>query len=261
MKILLFLIAFVLSMSIHASDYDREKRLADEIIDSIIDGDPVYLVANNHQFLSIYMESEVADPKGAVILLHGRGYHPNWKDVIYPLRTGLPDSGWHTLSIQMPVLTKDAKYNDYVPIIPESFPRIDAAVKFLEDKGINNIILIAHSCSVHMSMPWYDKTRSTEIKGYIGIGIGATDYKQPMLQPLPLDKFKIPVLDIYGSQEYGAVIKAAPERLKQIKSTGIKQSEQRVVEGANHYFTDKGGLLLDEINDWLNKLDFNNTKK
>lgn len=250
-----FLLTIVIS-TVHASDLAREKRLANEIVDSILDGEPVYLKDGKHEFLSIYMETEVEEPKGAVIIMHGRGYHPAWKDVAQPLRIGLPASGWHTLSIQMPVLDKKAKYYDYVPIFPESFSRIEAAIKFLKKKNIKNIVLIAHSCSVHMSMAWFDKTGGKDVDAYIGIGMGATDFKQYMKKPLPLDKFKIPVLDIYGENEYKAVIKAAPTRLKMIKSTGIKESEQRVVADADHYITDRGDALVKEVSDWLGKLKF-----
>ncbi|MCW9030044.1 MAG: alpha/beta hydrolase family protein, partial [Gammaproteobacteria bacterium] len=224
------------------------------IVDSILDGEPVYLKDGKHDFLSIYMESEVEKPKGAVIIMHGRGYHPAWKDVAQPLRIGLPASGWHTLSIQMPVLAKDAKYYDYVPIFPESFSRIEAAIKFLKSKNIKNIVLIAHSCSVHMSMAWFDKTGGKGADAYIGIGMGVTDLKQYMEKPFPLDKFKIPVLDIYGQKEFNSVTKTAPLRLEMIKSTGISQSEQRIVPDADHYITDRGDVLLKEVSDWLNKL-------
>jgi len=251
--VLAFFLSFVI-FSVQASDIAREKRLADEIVDSILDGDPVYLSDGKHKFLSIYMETEIEKPKGAVIIMHGRGYHPDWKDVAQPLRIGLPESGWNTLSIQMPVLTKEAKYYDYVPIVPESFLRIESAIKFLHEKNIHNIVLIAHSCSVHMSIAWFEKTGGKGINAYIGIGMGATDYKQYMSKPIPLDKIKVPVLDIYGNMDYKAVKKAAPARLSLINSTGIAQSDQRIVKDADHYFTDKGDALLKEINDWLSKL-------
>lgn len=251
-KIILLLLLPSFTSLVFASDLQREKRLADEIVDSILDGEAVYLKSGKHKFLSIYMESDIDKPKGAVILLHGRGYHPNWKDVMHPVRVGLPESGWHTLSIQMPVLPKDAKYYDYVPTFNESFPRIEAAIKFLKSKNINNIVLLSHSCGAHMGMAWFDKTGGKDINAYIGIGMGATDLKQYMSKPFPLAKLKIPVLDIYGENDYRAVIKMAPERLRMIRATGISKSKQLVIPNANHYFTDRGEQLLNVITRWLN---------
>lgn len=253
LRTILLLLA-VLSNTSFASDIEREKRLASEIIDSIMDGEALQLTAGEHEFLSIYMESDTESPKGAAIILHGRGYHPNWQDVVYPLRTGLPQYGWHTLAIQLPVLPTDAKYYDYVPLFPEAYPRIEAAIAFLKEKGVDNIVLIAHSCGAHMAMAWLEYTDTKHIHAYVGIGMGATDYKQPMLSPFMLEQLEFPVLDIYGANEFPAVIKMAPERLAKIKQAGHPKSEQRIVPGANHYFTDQGEPLLREIVDWLNQL-------
>jgi len=254
MKILIYIILyFSVITHLNASDLSREKRLSDEIIDSILDGEPIFLKTDKHKFLSIFMETESDVPKGAAIILHGRGYHPNWKNVVYPLRTELPDHGWHTLSIQMPVLSKTAKYFDYVPVFKESFPRIESAINFLKSKGIDNIILIAHSCSVHMSMAWMKEHGPKNINAYIGIGMGATDYKQAMNQPFPLNDIKIPVLDIYGSDDFPAVINMATQRFDMIQQAANPLSDQRVIFDADHYMTDHGDELLKEITNWLNK--------
>ena len=95
-------------------DYARETRLANQIVDMILDGDPVWLEADAHEFLSIYTEAD--EPRAAVLILHGRGFHPDWADAVNPLRVGLVEHGYSTLSLQMPVLDKEAKYYDYVPI-------------------------------------------------------------------------------------------------------------------------------------------------
>jgi pimeloyl-ACP methyl ester carboxylesterase len=235
-----------------ASDIEREKRLASQIIDSIMDGEPVFLNSGDHEFLSIYMEAD--DPQGAVIIMHGRGFHPNWSDVAYPLRTGLTEQGWNTLSLQMPVLDKEAKFYDYLEIIDEAFPRIEAGIDFLKAQGNEKIVLIAHSCSVHMTMAWVDADRMRDIDGFVGIGMGAVDYRQPMKKPFPLQKLDVPVLDVYGGEEYPAVKKGAPDRLAAIRQAGDPRSKQIVVPGANHYFTDEGDALLDVIVPWLQGL-------
>ena len=244
---------FIISLNLYASDLQREKRLANEIADSIMDGEPLYLNSDKHDFLTIYMPSEESRPKGAAIILHDRGTHPDWKDVVSPLRTKLPEHGWHTLSIQMPVLNKQAKYYDYVPIFNDAFPRIEAAIDFLKQQGVKNIILIAHSCSVHMSMAWLEQAGDKKIKAYIGIAMGATDYKQPMKKAFPFEQLTIPVLDIYGSNDFPAVTSNAATRLNMIK-TGNKKSDQRMVNNADHYFTDKSDILLSEITQWLGAL-------
>ncbi len=136
----------------------------------------------------------------------------------------------------------------------EAFPRIEAGIDFLRQQGQGRIVLIAHSCSVHMVMAWVDAGRMRDIDGFVGIGMGAVDYGQPMKKPLPLEKFAVPVLDLYGEEEYPAVLKGAPRRLAALQKAGHPRSEQRTVPRANHYFTDEGDALLDVVAPWLNRL-------
>ncbi len=245
---------------VYASDLTREKRMAAEIVDAILDGDAVFLKAEDNEFLSIYTEAD--EVTGIAIILHGRGFHPDWQDAINPLRVGLVESGWSTLSVQMPVLEKQAKYYDYVPIFAEAIPRIDAAVNYTLEKAAsgpdNKVVLIAHSCGAHMAMAWIEAQAKAEISqkidAYVGIGMGATDYKQPMEKPFPLDQLTVPVLDVYADNDYPAVIKMAPERLRLIKAAGDEKSKQVMVADSDHYYEDRGEELTLVISQWLNSL-------
>ena len=255
MKHLAAVVACVLMITglpAEASDIEREKRLANQIVDSIMDGEPVFLNSGGHEFLTIYTEAD--EPRGAVIIMHGRGFHPNWADVAYPLRVGLVEQGWSTLSLQMPVLDKEAKFYDYLEIMDEAAPRIEAGIDYLKQQGNDKIILIAHSCSVHMAMAWVDAGRMRDIDGFVGIGMGAVDYKQPMKKPFPLKTITVPVLDVYGEDEYPAVIRGAPDRLTAMREAGNPKSKQVSVPGANHYFSDEGDALLEVVGDWLQGL-------
>lgn len=233
-------------------DLARESRMADEIVDAILDGEPVWLDADGTEFLSIF--TEASEAKGAVIILHGRGFHPDWVDTVNPLRVGLVEEGWTTLSLQMPVLEKDAKYYDYRPIFPKAFPRIETGIEYLANGGYKNIVLLAHSCGVHMAMAWLNTAGDSLISAFIGLGMGATDYQQPMAKPLALEKLKVPILDLYGANEYPAVIRMAPDRLARITEAGNINSRQIMLEGAGHYFTDQDDALTGEVSRWLNGL-------
>ena len=242
--------------SVSASDLQREKRMAEELVGVIFDGEAVFMKVDSHEFLSIYTQAEEA--KGAAVILHGRGFHPDWQDAINPLRVGLAESGWNTLSVQMPVLEKQAKYYDYVPLFSEALPRIDAAIKYVRSQGADKVVLIAHSCGVHMAMAWaeaqYKGKQSQKIDAFVGIGMGATDYQQPMAHPFPLDKLAVPVLDVYADGDYPAVIKNAAQRFAMIQQAGNKLSRQIKITGANHYYEDKGEALTQAISQWLETL-------
>ena len=102
-KTLLF-IGFCLSLGpSYASDTAKEKRWADQVVDSIMVGDAEWLKVGKSKILSIYTENTTEKAIGGAIVLHGSGVHPNWDQVVRPLRSQLPDYGWSTLSLQLPV--------------------------------------------------------------------------------------------------------------------------------------------------------------
>ncbi len=260
-SVTLLIFGLLLVTPVTASDLEREQRMAEEIVDAIIVGDPVYLKAGEDEFLGIYTEAEEDGDKvkGTAIILHGRGFHPDWQDAINPLRSGLAEKGWNTLSIQMPVLEKQAKYYDYVPLFPHALPRIDAAIAYAREQikntqAENRVVLIGHSCGAHMAMAWVDADSFESIDAYVGIGMGATDYKQPMKHGFPLDKLKVPVLDVYAEGDYPAVLKMAPQRLAQITAAGNAKSRQQVVKDSDHYYKDRGNALTSIIAQWLESL-------
>ncbi|MDG2395117.1 DUF3530 family protein [Candidatus Thioglobus sp.] len=239
-------------------DYAREVRMIGEIEEAVMDGDVEYLpLSNDKEVFSIYMEADVENPKGGVIVLHSRGYHANWESTIKPLRIGLADKGWHSLSVQMPVLDKQATYYDYVPIFPYAHERIDAAIEFYEQRGIDNVILIAHGCGAHMAMSYFDKYGDDKIKAYVGIGMGATDYKQKVIKRMPLDIMLKPVLDVYGEKDFSGVKRSAEERKWLMSLANNNQSDQKVIANADHYYKegDTANDLVLTINQWLSALD------
>ena len=236
-----------------AADLEREQRLAEQTIDAIFDGEPVMLHAGGRDFLGIFMNAEGMPERGAAIILHGRGTHPDWEQVAGPLRTALPADGWTTLSLQMPVLEKDATYYDYLPVFPEAMPRIDAGIRYLRERGAARVVIIAHSCSVHMSMAWLEQHGDADIDAYIGIGMGATDYRQQMPEPFPFGRIRVPLLNVYGGNDYPAVRQQA-KQLTTLLPDMHPASGQRQIPGADHYFEGYHEELVSAISSWLNSL-------
>ena len=233
-------------------DYVREQSMANEINGTLTNGEIVTLSDGTQSFMGILTPAE--HPRGAVIILPGCGLPPDGENVTHPLRTGLAAKGWTTLSLQMPVLAKEAKYYDYVPLFANADKRIDAGIALLKQKGIAPVVLAAHDCGAHMAMNWLGNKGDGEIAAYVGLGMGATDAGQEMVQPLPLDKMKIPVLDIYGEKDTPQVISLAPERQALLQKGGNTHSKQMVLPEADHDFKNKGDALSAVVATWLNSL-------
>ncbi|MCU7938206.1 MAG: alpha/beta hydrolase family protein [gamma proteobacterium symbiont of Bathyaustriella thionipta] len=206
-----------------------EQRWAEQLRDNIVIGEALDLPlaapdsADNKSestFFSIYTPHTTSTSRGAIVLMHGTGAHPDWNDIIHPLRTELPDKGWATLSIQLPLLFLDKKdAQSRTQVIESSVPRIDAAINFLRAKEYHYITLIAHSFGTLMSLNYLqlnlDKTTPEGlpiVNAAVLIGTPSSTASAPLNSPVMLEKIKIPLLDLYGSEDIDSVLRSAKAR-------------------------------------------------
>ncbi len=236
-----------------ASDLAREQRWANEIVDTIIDGDAINLNDGSHDFLGIYTEATKASQRAAIIM-HGTGVHPNWQQVVQPLRTGLTAHGWNTLSIQMPILASDAEHMAYPALYPSEVPaRINAAISYLHNKGIKHIVLIGHSQGSLMGA-YYLGRQSQGVAALVAIGMSCNLSDTMMNAASSLKTIRLPVLDLYGSDDLATVINDKSACATAAKAAGNTRYTKKMVAGANHFFDGKNKELLDIVANWLNSL-------
>ena len=82
-------------------------------------------------FLALEIYEKAAESQGAVLFLHGVEQHPNWPQVIKPLRTILPDDGWYTLSVMLPYANyQPTPSRDLQTKLNESVESSDTAPRF-----------------------------------------------------------------------------------------------------------------------------------
>jgi predicted alpha/beta-hydrolase family hydrolase len=251
---LLILVCLLMFFPVHASDFAKEQRWASQVTDFLLDGEPVWLEADKHRFLGIYAPSMVDETSGAVILIHGIGVHPDWPQVIQPLRTRLPANGWATLSLQMPILPNEAKEADYVPLFKEVPARIQAGIDFLEKQNISNIILVGHSLGASMASYFLAEHRDSGIQGFVGIGMNGkprSDDYMVLDTVNALLQISIPVLDVYGSKSNAYILESVDRRAYVVYHNGNDISRQVKISGADHFFQGYEGKLLNEISKWL----------
>jgi len=234
-----------------ASDTAKEKRWQEQIVDSLMVGEAITLKDKNGEFLGLYADASTPKVKGVAIILHGIGVHPNWPDVIFPLRTELPDKGWATLSIQMPILRNEATLKDYIPLLEESAPRINAAVNYLKSKNARNIVLITHSLGAYMGTIYMTGQPHPALRAFVAIGLGQSDLDPRFNNKKNMAKITtVPVLDIFGSQDLDSVLKYAKQR-KTNSQRNNKKYSQKEITGANHFFVGMSDTLVKTISSWL----------
>lgn len=221
------------------ADYAREMKWADEITPSIVTGDPVYLEARNHKFLTIYTEAPNA--KVALVIVHGLGVHPDW-NLIGVMRSQLAEAGYTTLSVQMPVLKNEAKGEDYPPTFPEAAQRLDQAVAFLRAKGYKKIAIVSHSMGSRMSHYYLSHAKGHPVDAWVAIGMGGAETYRGM---------GIPVFDLFGEHDLPIVLNGAAKRAASLK--GSAHSAQTMAPKTDHFFTGHDAELVKYVKDYLDK--------
>lgn len=188
--------------------------IEDPLVTHLKLGRPEWLEAAGTRFLGLYTEALSGAPHGGIILLPGLGAHPDWPEVIRPLRRDLPSAGWAVLSIQLPAPAQNPDRQwQLTPLFEAAPARIAAAAAFLEQQGLKNIVVIGHDVGAAVAVTTLAGTNNDKITGLVAIGLGlplhsaATPY-----QPGLLEKVGVPLLDIYGSQDLESVKQEADAR-------------------------------------------------
>lgn len=134
----------------------------------------ITLEANGDKFQARHIPDLSGLPRGAVVILHDSGQHPNWPFTAAALIDDLPLHGWDVLNIELPAPSIDiakpeasaqatpAAANNSPPaanaapatpatttatpttvaIEPQAQTRISAAIKYYADQNQRNIVLI-----------------------------------------------------------------------------------------------------------------------
>ena len=244
--IIAWITLLVLAAPVAASDLEKEQRWREQVEDSIMDGEAVDLVVEGREIFAIYMEAEDGSDKG-MIVVHGTGIHPNWQQVVQPIRVEMAAYGWNTLSIQMPILHNEAQYEEYVALYPEVPPRLRAAEAFLKDRGIQTLLIAAHSQGATMSS-YYLSRHPSDVKGLIAIGMGATQKDSHINSAQSLKKITIPVLDLYGDDDLPGVLDTVDARTE--SSAHNAQYSQQMIKDANHFFDGMDDELVSAVAGW-----------
>ena len=80
----------------------RSDTMAADLLRQLPSAEFVNLTAGSDDFVALWRPANIGAAKGVIILLPGEGESADWPRGIGPLRRGLPDYGWHTLSLSLP---------------------------------------------------------------------------------------------------------------------------------------------------------------
>lgn len=97
----------------------RSESMASDLRRTIPGDEQVILKSGKERVLALWRPANQGTPKGVVILLPGDGESADWPRAIAPLRRGLPDHGWHTLSLTLPDPERPIRVIEENPVADE----------------------------------------------------------------------------------------------------------------------------------------------
>lgn len=252
--VLLWSLPGVMPVQADLVDRDWEQQVTEKLTKEAMATEVCTLEANGDKFLGLYISQTGQEAQGAVIILHTMGGHADWPQAISPIRTALPEQGWSTLSIQLPVIAPENQIEDYGLTLEPSAERIKAAVRFLRERKFLNIVIIGHSFGAASALAYLEKEDKQKVLALVAIGLQDYAFVKPSIDVLELiEKSSIPVLDIYGSRDFKKVIDQAPDRRLAAKKGNNQNYTQLEIEGADHYFNKMEEVLVKRIRGWLDK--------
>jgi len=218
------------------SDQAREKRWAEQIVPSLVIGDAAWLVAaDGARFLALYAEAR--DAKAAVLLTHGPGLHPD-HGLTGELRMRLADRGYATLSLQMPVLPADAEAGPaYRELFPEAALRIEAGVRFLQDKGYRQVAIVSHAMGSGMAYEYLRRQRKAPVFAWAALSFyGVFD---------EVSDAPYPIYDLYGADDYRGI--RWPAYARKLVLDTVPGSKQLAVPGGGYFLAGGEATVLREV--------------
>lgn len=241
--------------AVEITDKDREKRVAAQIEEQLLSGDPIWLEVEGQQVFALDTPAESEPVKGTVILVHGNGAHPNWAQVVAPLRAALSENGWRNIAVQMPYIPEDLPISAAATLFSNTDARIKAAVDYAINDEESPLYIVSHSRGGPQASHYVARYSDAPIKALAIIGSSARYQNDPdeFTTATSLGKIKIPVLDMYGSEDLEQVLKSAGDRKKAAATN--KNYTQKVINGADHMWDGEEQQLTTNVLEWLNKME------
>jgi len=232
-----------------ASDQKREAEFAEGINKTLAMGKAVWLESEGKKILGLYTQTEKVTSKGAVIILHDMGGHPDQQQLIYGLRVFLPEHNWATLALQMPVREAGVDREDYYALFPEAAARIQAGISYAKSNGAENIVVVGYGLGGLMGI-YALSEQVADIKALVTISLPVPATENKAAQTLEfIKKIRIPMLDIYGAIDVSDVIDSARDRrLAAKENMGYRQIK---INDEGHAYLHDEGLLVKRIYSWL----------
>lgn len=249
LRLLGLLMLSVAMGAVQAGNRQRELDYANGLQQSAGQSGGVWLTSGGQPFFALFTEAEKTDNSRAVIVLHDMGEHPDQQPVVHGLRIVLPQHGWTTVSIQLPLREMGASREDYYGLFDEARGRIQAGAEYLRNRGAKNIALVGYGMGAAMAA----YTLSQDPKGLDALATISLPLPDSALPQAQIGGFikniALPFLDVYAEFDLPEVADTARQRRMLGKDNPVYR--QIRINGENHAYRHDPMMLIKRIYSWL----------
>lgn len=192
--------------------------LAQAMADVQNEDEVVILGEGDEAFLGLWLQQRTANPQGAVLILHDEGHNPDWPKLLQQARNYLPDVGWTTLSIALPLV------GGYATDADATLERIALGVQRLNQEGQFNLVILGYGEGAY----WAARYLSERLTPDQDIGFGLMMVNAKTIEPnLPdlIGSLNIAILD-WVSDDSPAALRAADARQAEARRNRLERFTQ-----------------------------------
>jgi hypothetical protein len=219
-------------------------RQAADIVGQIVE-----LQASGEPFVAISHPHTTADTAGAVVLLHGPWTNADSDEVIRPLRIGLAQHGWETLSLQLPTAYSHEAVTQWQAADEPIGSRLSGALAWLQERDRSNQVVLTLGASANPALRAIVDQDPEGVAALVMISApGDFTDARDREAVAALDR---PVLDVLAEHDRPAVTRSAQERRQAVRDAAAVAYHQYRIAGARPGFPNTSAQLLARVRAWL----------
>jgi len=245
------ILLWALALPLWAAANDvEEARLTAGLLEGAPVGRVLQLQRDGGSFPALFEEARPARRKGLVILLPEAGLRLD-AGLAGRLRRVIPEYGWSTLSLQLPVLEPEAHPDEYWALVPEAVARLKFAIAAMQGEGWRNIALVGHGFGAAVALNYLGHDPDPAVRAVVLLSPWWPMERAARLRDW-LTAVKVPVLDVYGESDAREIRRTVRERHSILK--GRKGYRQWRISGVGHHYRDREAALAKRIYGWLERV-------